>query len=267
MGVNNDNGMNTEGAPLGEQAKQGAQQAVQQGQQAAGKLVEQAKSQVRDQLASKKDQAAGTLEGVAQALQVAVDHLREQGHEGIGHYGERAAQQVTRMSSYLNEKNVDEVIGEVSELARRQPAVVLGAAVVLGVVAARFLKSSSGNSQSMTGSGSHAMIPYQGGESQLPAAPTQGLNTLSSSDVSPLASASGDIDIPPVASGSEEDQERSLDSMYGADEGELADNTVIMSNAEVRERDRKILDELEGADEIDAEAPIGSGGRSSDAAI
>jgi hypothetical protein len=52
---------------------------------------------------------------------------------------------VDRFSSYLRDHDLGDVRSDVENLARRQPAVAIGAALVLGMLGARFLKSSQRN--------------------------------------------------------------------------------------------------------------------------
>src|SRR5918911_4191915 len=118
-----------------EQAKDKAQELVGQAQQKAGEQVESG-------LARGKSRAAEALGGVAQSLRLSSQHLRDQNQEGTGRYVEKAAQQVERLSSYLQNRDVGEVIDEVEDFARRQPALFLGGAFALGLLGARFLKSS-----------------------------------------------------------------------------------------------------------------------------
>jgi hypothetical protein len=118
-----------------EQAKDKAQELASQAQQKAGEQVESG-------LARGKSRAAEALGGVAQSLRLSSQHLREQNQEGTGRYVEKAAQQVERLSSYLQNTEVGEVVDQVEHFARRQPALFLGGAFALGLLGARFLKSS-----------------------------------------------------------------------------------------------------------------------------
>jgi hypothetical protein len=47
------------------------------------------------------------------------------------------------VSGYLEARDIQDLVGEAESLARRSPALFLGGAFTLGVLAARFLKSSS----------------------------------------------------------------------------------------------------------------------------
>jgi len=127
---------------LTEQAKQQTQQAVQQTRQKIGEAADQAKQQMKSQLETQKDRAAEGLESVAQAIQQTGEQLRQQ-NQTVGQYAETIAQQVERWSGFLRDQNIDQIVSEAENLARRQPAVLLGGAFALGFLAARFLKSSS----------------------------------------------------------------------------------------------------------------------------
>src|SRR5262249_48746129 len=56
---------------------------------------------------------------------------------------DQAAEQIERFSRYLRETDIDDLLYEAQHIARRQPALFLGGAFVLGVLGARFLKSTS----------------------------------------------------------------------------------------------------------------------------
>jgi hypothetical protein len=73
---------------------------------------------------------------------ISSQHLRDQQHASASQYIERAAEEVDRLASYLDTRNVSEIVHQVEDLARRQPAVFVGGAVAVGFLAARFLKSS-----------------------------------------------------------------------------------------------------------------------------
>jgi len=130
------------GTPLLEQAKDQTQQVVQQAGQKAGQVMDQAREQVKTQLAGQKDRATDGLGTIAQALRQTGDQLRAQDQGVVSQYAEQAAQAIEGFSDYLRDKDVDDLVFEVENLARRQPTVFLGSAFALGFLAARFLKSS-----------------------------------------------------------------------------------------------------------------------------
>lgn len=109
--------------------------------------VSQAKDRATEQLETKfsssKTRAAETLSGVAETLRSSTQQLRDQNQEGASRAFERAADGVERFANYLQGSNVDDIIDQVQEFARRQPAAFIGGAFALGFLASRFLKAAS----------------------------------------------------------------------------------------------------------------------------
>jgi hypothetical protein len=87
-------------------------------------------------------QVGDTLEQLAQAVRGAGDNLRSEQPQLAG-FVDTAAQQVDRAASYLRDHDAGEVIGGVQDFARRQPAVVVGAGLALGLLVGRALKSAN----------------------------------------------------------------------------------------------------------------------------
>jgi hypothetical protein len=75
--------------------------------------------------------------------------MREHGQLTVGEYAGSVAEQVERFSGYLRDQSIDQILGEVAEFARRRPALFMGGAFTLGLLAARFLKSTSANGASV----------------------------------------------------------------------------------------------------------------------
>ena len=116
-------------------------QAKEKAQQLAGQAREQAGERLETGLHRGKTRAAESLGGVAQSLLQSGQQLRDQ-HQGAGRYVEQAAQRMQQLSDYLQRTDVDDIIDGVENTARRQPALFLGAAFAVGLIGARFLKSS-----------------------------------------------------------------------------------------------------------------------------
>ena len=108
----------------------------------AVRLKEQALDKVSTRLDSQKSRATETLDGVAQALMVASQQLQNQDQNSVGPYVERLAHQVERVSGFVQETNVEEVMDDIGQFARRHPGLFVGGALMLGFMGARFLKSS-----------------------------------------------------------------------------------------------------------------------------
>jgi ElaB/YqjD/DUF883 family membrane-anchored ribosome-binding protein len=105
-------------------------------------LMDRVRQGATTQLGNQKDKATDGLGSVAEAVRQTTQHLREQRHETIARYVDEAAAQLERVSQRLREKNVGEMLDDAQEFARRRPAVFIGTAFALGMISARFFKSS-----------------------------------------------------------------------------------------------------------------------------
>jgi len=158
-------GSNPSSSPLTARSGQPGAPILQQTQQKAGEVINQARGQVPEQLESQKQRATGALSGLAQALRQTGQQL-QQDQAPFGQYAESAADAVERFSGYLSERDIPQMIGSVESFARSRPTMFLGGAFALGMLAARFLKSSAagdgpGDGLSGNGAGSHpSSIPW-----------------------------------------------------------------------------------------------------------
>jgi hypothetical protein len=108
-------------------------------------LMDRVKESATSQLGAQKDRATDGLGSVAQAVRHSTQQLRDQRHETIAQYVEQAADQLERFATRLKERNVGDLAREAQDLARRRPALFIGSAFALGLLGARFLKSSNDN--------------------------------------------------------------------------------------------------------------------------
>jgi hypothetical protein len=115
-------------------------------------VVDQAKTsfrQARDRAASSltesRVQAADQIGGMAAAFRHTGEHLRAENQRRAADLADSLAEQVERASSYLRERDLGAVRADIEGLARRQPAMVLGIGFALGLLGARFFKSSERN--------------------------------------------------------------------------------------------------------------------------
>jgi vacuolar-type H+-ATPase subunit H len=121
-----------------DQAKTTAQRLVSEAQ-------DRATEQVHSRLDAQKHQAAESLSGVAESLRATGRQMRGQPIAGASGYVEQAADRVEDLAYFLRESEVGEIVDYVEDFARRQPGLFLGGAFALGVLGARFLKSSRQN--------------------------------------------------------------------------------------------------------------------------
>jgi hypothetical protein len=134
-----------------DQAKDLAQGAKEQVKSLASDAKDQAKdmaNQARDHVQTlvgqQKDQAADRLGSLAEALREAGRKLNEGQQAGdFGHYADRAAGQVERLSRYLRENDLSGFVRDTESFARRRPEVFLGGTLIAGLMLARFLKAST----------------------------------------------------------------------------------------------------------------------------
>jgi hypothetical protein len=105
-------------------------------------IVERVKDRASSQLNTQKDRATDGLGSVAQAVRQTTSQLRDQQHDTVAGYVEQAADQLERFSTRLKDKDINELVRDAQDLARRQPALFIGSAFAAGLIGARFLKSS-----------------------------------------------------------------------------------------------------------------------------
>ena len=122
------------------QAKDVASNVAGQAKDLASQVATQAKDLVASQVTHQQEKSAGDIKDVANALRQTSHQL-----EGnvVSPYVERAADGLEQVSQYLRTANFNEVKTTVESFARREPLLFLGGAFVLGILGARFLKSSS----------------------------------------------------------------------------------------------------------------------------
>jgi len=111
--------------------------------QVAGK----AKEQVGSRLGEQKDQAADSLRGVAEAFRQTSGELRNHDQSAFAQYADRAAGQIEHLATYLQQHDMDELVDDVENFARRSPTVFVGSALAVGLLAARFFKSTARRSR------------------------------------------------------------------------------------------------------------------------
>lgn len=128
-------------------AKETVGQVAAQAQQQAGQVVEQVKRQGMSQLSAQKTTVAQSIQGVAQAADQFSQQLRQSNQDSLAGYVSQASGQLQRASSYLNNNDITNIVDDVEDFARRQPALFIGGAFLLGALAARFLKSSDQSAQ------------------------------------------------------------------------------------------------------------------------
>jgi hypothetical protein len=116
-----------------------------------GRLAGRIRDTATKQLTTQKDRATEGIGNVVQAVRHSTQQLRDEQHDTAARFIEQAADQIERFSNQLKQKDVGELLDDAQRLARRQPALFIGSAFAVGLLGARFLKSSSERQQQDAG--------------------------------------------------------------------------------------------------------------------
>jgi hypothetical protein len=115
-------------------------------QQQASDAVDKGRSALRSQVDQRSTQAGEQARSIAETLRQTAVQLRQTGDEQNGRYAgiaDQGADRLERVGGYLTESDAEELLSKVEEVARRQPWLVVGTGLILGIATARFLKASS----------------------------------------------------------------------------------------------------------------------------
>lgn len=106
----------------------------------AASVADHTKEALNQQLVSQAQRSAGQLGEVATALRKTSHDLDQ---NAVAPYIEKAADRIDRVSDLVRSADVQAIRRTVEDFARREPLVFLGGAFALGMLGARFLKSSA----------------------------------------------------------------------------------------------------------------------------
>lgn len=119
--------------------------------EAAGQAAAQVGGKVQEKAAElvdlQKSNLAAGITAVADSVRHIGENLQNTGEENqiaafAGKYGDTLAEQIEKLSHYVEGKDLREIASDAERLARRNPTLFVGGAFVLGILAARILKSS-----------------------------------------------------------------------------------------------------------------------------
>ncbi len=131
-------------------AKEVYQQAKESTGKVADKLYDTAAKTASSKIDEQKSSLAAGLAGVADSIrQIGGSLGDEKQPQGVAklasNYGNTLADRVEQASSYLEDRDLGELLKDVEKFAHRNPTLFIGGAFALGIVAARFLKSGNSN--------------------------------------------------------------------------------------------------------------------------
>lgn len=124
----------------------GEQDLLQHAKQASGNIVSKVQEQAGSQFARQKESAANELTQVVDAVRRFGQSLQGEQSGPIARYaaqyGDKAAQSLERFSTYIRDKEPQQLLNDVQNFGRRRPALLLGGAFLLGFAGARLIKTS-----------------------------------------------------------------------------------------------------------------------------
>ena len=157
-------GARNEGPGSGSQGGSGGgQDLLQQAKQTTNEVVNQVQQQATSQINRQKESAASELSTVVNAVRRFGETLNNEGQGPIARfaaqYGDKAADGLDRFARYLREQDSKRLLNDVQNFGRRQPALMIGGAFLLGFAGARIIKSSmeAAGSSISTNTGTQSM--------------------------------------------------------------------------------------------------------------
>jgi ATP-dependent Lon protease len=116
---------------------------------AAKEIFEDTTEKVKSAVSEQKTAGAEYLDKVADAIHRAAGEFDADVPQAA-RYIRRAGSELSTVAKAVRERDVRELVAEVEDVARRQPALFFGGAVILGFATLRFLKSSPPTSGQIT---------------------------------------------------------------------------------------------------------------------
>lgn len=120
--------------------------------------------QVRQRVSSSQEQATGRIRGIASHLRQMSDTLRDE-EPLVANMAERATLGVESLAEYVSHATPQSIVRDTERLARRQPVLFYGAALVAGLALGRFVKGARSAALAYDGStdGEDEYQPWQDG--------------------------------------------------------------------------------------------------------
>jgi ElaB/YqjD/DUF883 family membrane-anchored ribosome-binding protein len=116
-----------------------AQQAAEQLKEAAHERADR----VRHGADNAREQAARRVRKLGVAVRAIGETMRVDDEQYIAQYAQKASERLDGIARYLNDTETQDVIHDAEQFVLRRPGVFVGGALLVGLVAGRFLKSSA----------------------------------------------------------------------------------------------------------------------------
>lgn len=132
-------------------------EAADQAKSTVGYVREQARTSVEES----KNQVAHQVEGLARALHRGSDELRNEEMGRLAEQTDWIAGRIEELQHYLEDRSTSELLQDVRGIARNQPGWFLGGMFALGLMTARFLRSSESHDSGYSSHYASASEPYR----------------------------------------------------------------------------------------------------------
>jgi len=109
----------------------------------ADDVASRAKDKSRSMFEEQKESALGQVGSVAQAIRSSAGNLKGEGQDQTARYVQMIADQLESLGNRVRDKDLDTLVQDAQNLARRAPGTFLIGSVAVGFLLARFLKSSN----------------------------------------------------------------------------------------------------------------------------
>lgn len=164
----------------------------------AGKVYDAAADKATSKIDEEKTVLAQGVSNIADSIRQIGDSLRDGEEQSYGiakvgaNYSNKIADQVEQISSYLENRELGEILNDLKKFAHRNPSLFMGGAFVVGIAAARFFKSGNSNQSRTSHSRSHGkeIGAPENSDKQTKLSGDQTKNTAASTDKSVSAASS-----------------------------------------------------------------------------
>jgi hypothetical protein len=126
-----------------ESVKESSARIADEARQYANDMSHRAMEKGRSMFEQQKGTAVNQADSVAHAFRNTADQLQGEGKPQVARYIGMVADQIESLGGRLREKDLDALIDDTQDLARRSPGAFFAGTVVAGFLLSRFLKSSA----------------------------------------------------------------------------------------------------------------------------
>jgi hypothetical protein len=136
-------GGGSQAATVADGAKDAGRELAGEARQAGAEVARTARTRAQDEVGRRSTEAGERVASAAGDIRDVAGELRRKGRDKPADLAESAADRVERFATYLKESDAETIIADARDFGRRQPAVLVAGAAVLGIVAGRMVKAAA----------------------------------------------------------------------------------------------------------------------------